>query len=61
VGYFKNLEIELQEAELKSPKPATTHVAYGETGVPPMKAGNYAWIGYVLIGVAFGIAVGVFL
>lgn len=60
MGYFKNMEIAMQEEEANRPKSAADHVAWGETGVP-VKSRNWSWLGYMLIGVAFGISVGVFL
>ena len=60
MGYFKNLEIAMQEEEANRPKSAAEHVAWDETGVP-VESRNWSWLGYLLIGIALGIAVGVFL
>jgi hypothetical protein len=60
VGYFKNLEIAMQEEEANRPKSAAEHVAWDVTGVP-VKSRNWSYLGYLLIGLALGVAVGVFL
>ena len=69
MGYYKNLEVaeQLEVPErVPRPKPAIEHAVFFPnrklrrmSEMKPRR--NLAWIGWILIGIAVGIAVGVFI
>jgi hypothetical protein len=60
MGYFKNQEVELQ-GEYELAVPASMHVAYDAEPVPYLRRRSYAHVGWALIGLALGVAVGVWI